>query len=127
MDSTPRLGCCRSLRNGTVIQHLSGNETDSVNVFNEADIAKQVINNTAVTIRQFSPWFDSGLPDSTITVVFGGCTNIETAIDNGGVTDTVMDPDGNDAATYPFVYLSDYKNTSRSCNKSYLLTPRRFW
>ena len=88
--------------NGTVIQHLSGNETDSVNVFNEArDIAKQVINNTAVTISG-----SHGLTqttDSTITVVFGGCTNIETAIDNlmKIVTDTVMDPDGNDAATYP--------------------------
>ena len=88
--------------NGTTIQHLSGNETDSVNVFNQArDIAKQVINNTTVTISG-----SHGLTqttDATITYLFGGCVDQMASIDTlmKIVTDTVMDPDGNDAANYP--------------------------
>ena len=88
--------------NGTVIQHLTGNEADSVSVFNSArDVAKQVINNTTVTIQGTHGLTQT--TDTTITGVFGGCTDIETAIDNlmAIVTDTIMDPDGNDAATYP--------------------------
>ena len=87
---------------GAVIQHLSGNEQDSVDVFNEArDIAKQIINNTTVTISGTHGLTQT--KDTTITYVFGGCTDVEAVIDElmQIVTDTIMDPDGNDAANYP--------------------------
>ena len=88
--------------NGNVLQHLVGNEQDSVDVFNEArDIAKQVINNQTVTVSG-----SHGLTqttDNTITYVFGGCTDIENAIDElmSIITDTILDPSGADAVTYP--------------------------
>lgn len=87
---------------GNVLQHLVGNEQDSVDVFNEArDIAKEIINNTTVTVSGSHGLTQS--KDTSITYVFGGCTDIEDAIDDlmAIVTDTIQDPDGSDAVTYP--------------------------
>lgn len=87
---------------GNVLQHLVGNEQDSVDVFNEArDIAKQVINNTTVTVSGAHGLTQT--KDTSVTFVFGGCTDIEDAIDElmSIITDTILDPSGADAVTYP--------------------------
>ena len=60
--------------------HLDGEEIHSKYVYREATkIAKQVINNTSVTIR--GSHGITQVTDSGITNVGGGCTNVESAID----------------------------------------------
>ena len=60
--------------------HLDGEEIHAKYVYREATkIAKQVINNTSVTIR--GSHGITQVTDSGITSVGGGCTNVESAID----------------------------------------------
>ena len=84
------------------LQHITGQVTNSVNIFIQArNIAKEVINNTTVTKQGTHVYTQT--KDPSITFLFGGCVTIESAIDNlvKIVTDTVQDPDGTDAANYP--------------------------
>lgn len=86
----------------SALQHITGQVTNSVNIFTQArNIAKQVINNTTVTKQGTHVYTQT--KDPSITFLFGGCVTIESAIDNliKIVTDTIQDPDGNDAANYP--------------------------
>ena len=60
--------------------HLDGEEIHSKYVYREATkIAKEVIDNTAVTVR--GAHGISQVTDSSITNVVGGCTNVTAAID----------------------------------------------
>ena len=88
--------------NGGAIQHLTGVVTASVNVFNKAkEITRDIINNTTWT-KQGSHSFTQST-NSNIPFLFGGYTDAMLRITNlvKIVTDTLQDPSGADATTYP--------------------------
>jgi len=88
--------------NGGAIQHLTGVTAASISVFNKArDIAKDIINNTTVTITG-----SHGLTqteNTNIPFIYEGYTAAEDRITalTKIVTDTLSDPGGSDAVTYP--------------------------
>ncbi|AIX20959.1 structural protein [Synechococcus phage ACG-2014d] len=88
--------------NGGAIQHLTGVTAASISVFNKArDIAKDIINNTAVTITG-SHGFTQTL-NNDIPFLYEGYTAAEDRITvlNKIVTDTLSDPSGSDSVGYP--------------------------
>jgi len=88
--------------NSGAIQHLTGQVTNSVNVFNQArNIAKQIINNTTVT-KQGSHTYTQ-TTNTSIPYVIGGYTTVESSIDSlfKIVTDTLQNPAGTNNTTYP--------------------------